>query len=95
MKTMRGCEEDAPNPVAMVEGKYVNRCPVAMLTGMTIFMLRMRTHYEKGYLPCQGGILDQSNTFVMAMEILEDSIATEIRLREEARARKAKSGKRT
>jgi hypothetical protein len=34
----------------------------------------MYSHYKNGYLPVAGGILDQSNLFLRAMEIIDNLV---------------------
>ncbi|MBI5427543.1 MAG: hypothetical protein HZA02_04600 [Nitrospinae bacterium] len=38
-------------------------------------MFRLYRHYKNGFLPVSGGILDQTNPFLQAMEIVESAVA--------------------
>lgn len=48
-----------------------NVCLLPMVTNFSRVMLDMYGHYEKGYLPAGGGMLDQPNAFVEAMQIID------------------------
>lgn len=43
-------------------------CLLPMITPQSSFLLRMYRHYEKNVMPTAGGILDQANYYVDAME---------------------------
>jgi len=43
-------------------------------TPQVLIVMKMRIHYEKGFFPVAGGILDQSASFLEAMEILNEQI---------------------
>jgi len=47
--------------------------------------------YSKGYLPNEGGILNQTNVFVQAARVLDDEIGKLERERYEAEERKRKT----
>ena len=97
---MRGCEEDAKLPVwkdnvnGIVTPMY--RCPYAMLSNRTLVMMRFYHFYEKGFLPNEGGILNQANTFVSAMMILDEKIAAIVkRQRDEQEAKQKAAARKT
>lgn len=55
----------------MIPGVISSRtCLLPMITPESYAWLRLHTHYKEGYLPRAGGILDQPNKFMEAMEVL-------------------------
>ena len=54
-----------------------------MVTAFSAAMLRLHPHFERGVMPVAGGLLDQPNIVVEAMETirrrfkLEESLASE------------------
>lgn len=48
----------------------LNRCPLPMISDDSNFYLRLHKHYKNGILPLGGGLLEQPNKFLQAMEIL-------------------------
>lgn len=51
------------------------------------FLLRMWRHHEAGFLPCAGGVLDQPNRLLEAIEIIGGEVAR-VSEAEAARARR-------
>lgn len=74
-KIVRGCLAPAPTPVLLIDGEPIYRCPVALLTLETATLCRLYPHYTRGVLPVAGGLLDQTATFLDAMEVLAAEIA--------------------
>jgi len=70
----RGCEEPVKHVVCLVENETVHQCPVAMVTNQTQFFLRLHTHYSNGYLAVGGGVMNQGNRYLQAMEIIDAKI---------------------
>jgi hypothetical protein len=64
-----------------------NTCLLPMITDQSRFLLRMHTHYENRVLPYQGGILDQPNYYIEAMEVIGERVA-HIQLEVAERARR-------
>lgn len=55
-------------------------CLLPMITQESSFLLRLHAHYKQGLLPYDGGLLEQPNFYLEAMEILtarESEIAAE------------------
>lgn len=52
------------------------RCPVKRLTPDIIHFFRFYRFYKQGFLPVEGGLLDQSATFIQAVEIIDREIPT-------------------
>lgn len=48
-----------------------NICLKPMVTEGSKFMLRLYRHYQNNILPFGGGILDQPNIYVQAMELID------------------------
>lgn len=57
-----------------IDGKTLGRCPLTLIEKGTHETLQAYSHYLKGYLPVQGGILDQTSQFVEAVKVIEASI---------------------
>ena len=47
-----------------------NTCPLLMPTAESAALLRLYPYFEKGILPFAGGLLDQPNGVVQAMDII-------------------------
>lgn len=84
----RHCDETRPAPFKQWSIKNViesDVCLLPMITQESRFLLRMHEHYKKGKLARTGGVLDQPNFYLEAMEVMnerEDLIVAE---REEQR----------
>jgi hypothetical protein len=67
------CDSDNPAPFFkwvvpnVIESKT---CLLPMITPLTHQILRYREHYKKGFLPWGGGMLNQPNKFLKALEVL-------------------------
>lgn len=48
-------------------------CLLPMITRETEYLLRLHQHYRAGHLPLSGGVLDQPNAYLQAMELLDDN----------------------
>jgi hypothetical protein len=85
-KRERGCEEPTGRPFYDIpEYGELDRCPVTVLTNESREAMRFYSHWSDGRFPVAGGMLDQSNTLIEAMETLTRTV----RLCEaEARAKK-------
>ena len=57
-----------------VDGERIGCCPLTLVTDDTHRMMAMHTYYKNGYLPVAGGMLDQTEIFVRAMEVIESAI---------------------
>jgi hypothetical protein len=47
-----------------------NVCLLPMITQESRFLLRLHEHYKQGHMARAGGILEQSNFYLEAMEVL-------------------------
>lgn len=55
-----------------IVGIYLsNVCPKPTITALSIHFLKLHKHYKCNILPYSGGILEQPNPFMEAMEIIE------------------------
>lgn len=52
-----------------------NVCLLPMISADSHRFLRLHKHYDKGLLPHAGGICDQPNLYIEAMECLEHAFA--------------------
>ncbi len=75
MQEARGCTKPAPIPVFVLDGERYFRCPLRIITRQTAEMLRYFRFYNDGYLPVEGGMLDQSAKFVQAIEIILSEVS--------------------
>ena len=71
------------------EGEIIKRCPLTLLTEKSALLIEQYPHYENGYLPGAGGILDQTAIYVQGMNIINSEIMKH--REEEAKERKGKS----
>ncbi len=75
MRQERGCLTDAPIPGKWnIAGTHYQRCPIRLLTPQTLWLLRIYGHYRHGFLPTSGGLFEQSNRLLQAMEIINEEI---------------------
>ncbi|MBI5789288.1 MAG: hypothetical protein HZA78_10580 [Candidatus Schekmanbacteria bacterium] len=74
MKVEKGCEEDSPLPERwVIDAEAYRRCPLKLVSGLSWSAIRLYQYYRQGFLPVTGGILDQSNLFLQALEIIQGS----------------------
>ena len=68
---VKGSNGAAPYLKWMITGVGTfNSCPLPMITEETDFFLRMYKHYKNGILLIGGGLLDQPNKYLEAMEMI-------------------------
>lgn len=70
----RHCDESNPAPFAQwsITGVIESDiCLKPMVTEFSLTMLRLYGHYKNHWLPLSGGLLEQSNTYLQAMEIID------------------------
>lgn len=46
-------------------------CLLPMITPQSRFLIRMHRHYRNGWLPYEGGLLEQPNYYLEAMELID------------------------
>jgi len=74
-KKFNGCEEDSYIPERWRIKEWVwQRCPVKLITKKTIEYLKAYRFYKNGILPCAGGWMSQAQSFIEAVEVIEDNI---------------------
>ena len=56
------------------EDEVIEQCPLTMITHESALLISQYPHYDKGYLPVAGGILDQTAVYVQAMAIISSEI---------------------
>lgn len=62
----------------VLDGEDIRYCPISRITEETALYIKYYGHYKNGYLPADGGMLDQTARFLRAMEII-DSVINEYR----------------
>lgn len=85
MKVLRGCENEVHPRV--IEGFQVSRCPLQLITFSETIALQTFKEYQAGYLPNDGGWLDQPMKFSAIIQLI-DGIARRL----EEKRKDAKSG---
>ena len=50
-------------------------CLLPMVTEESVELLRLYPHFERGVMPFAGGLLDQPNGFVQAMDVIRVGIS--------------------
>lgn len=71
----RHCDETRPAPFKQWSIKNViesNVCLLPMITPESRFLLRLHEHYKSGHMARDGGILEQPNFYLEAMEVLTE-----------------------
>ena len=74
-KKERGCIEKAHYPVFDLDGEQFFSCPVKMMTKTTGRMLRMYKFFKDGFLPNCGGVLEQPQRFLDAIQIIDSELS--------------------
>lgn len=75
VKIINGCEQDSTMGERWEIGEYkLKRCPIKEITQEGLEYLEAYRFYKQGQLPMQGGWLDQTNTFVEMVGILDKEI---------------------
>lgn len=75
MKEINGCDKDSTIPDRWVIGQYkLNRCPLKEITSEGLEYLEAYKFYKNGVLPMPGGWLNQAQTFIQAIGIIETEI---------------------
>lgn len=69
-------EKDSPYVIETIKDWEFKHCPLKEVDSEVYLWLRAYTMFTKGFLPCVGGWLDQSNRFIDVM-ICIDSIIKE------------------
>lgn len=72
-KHYRGCTTPAHEPFIYGDIEFY-RCPVHEITEVSYFMIRMHTHYEKGFLLQFGGIINQPLKYLESMEVITSQL---------------------
>jgi len=83
----RHCDDSNPAPFPMFAireiGLESRTCLLPMVTGFSRQMLRLYGHYKHHLLPYAGGLYDQPNLYIEAMDVIEQH---EARLKSESPA---------
>ena len=61
----------------MFEGERLERCPIKLITRATLDCIRLYRYFEKGHLPCAGGIQNQPAKLLDFFETI-DGVINEI-----------------
>lgn len=74
-KAFNGCEKNSQIPDRWEVGEYkLNRCPLKELTPEGLEYLEAYKFYKNGILPMPGGWLNQTNTLIDAIKIIDREI---------------------
>lgn len=73
-KKVRGCIKKTSSPAFNLDGENLYRCPLKLITRQSLEYVRFYNFYRDGYLPDDGGIMDQPGKFLDAVGIIENSI---------------------
>jgi hypothetical protein len=72
MKEINGCDRDSTLGERWIIGTYkLKRCPLKEITPEGLEYLEAYKFYKNGVLPVMGGWMNQSNTFIEAIRIIE------------------------
>lgn len=85
LEKARFCKEDAPFPIFEICGESYFRCPVQDVTGASFEALAMFQMYQDGFLPEEGGFLDQPFILIEQVKVI-GAIVHEVR-KERSKAR--------
>lgn len=58
-----------------IEGSVLRRCPLRSLDERSVAMIEIYMPYKKGFLPNDGGWLDQTIRFTRSMDVIEQYAA--------------------
>lgn len=73
----RHCDDSRPAAIErwVVDGVIASRtCLLPMVTAQSRFLLGLYRHYRAGLLAVAGGVLEQPQYYLTAMEILDEAI---------------------
>ncbi|HKQ24087.1 MAG TPA: hypothetical protein VJT81_06560 [Burkholderiales bacterium] len=80
----RHCDESRPAPFKQWHFTYQGEtvfhsrtCPLPLITAASNSLVRLYRHYKAGRYPFGGGLLEQPNAYIEAMEVIE-SVSAEI-----------------
>lgn len=74
-KIERGCEQDSPIPGFWKFDDFeTSRCPVKLITKVSVKLLEAFLYFKQGYLPNAGGWMDQPAKLFEALEVIETEI---------------------
>lgn len=77
------CDEDGRLPGSrgkagydawQLDGVNYRVCPMMQITPMSRQFMMLHTHYAKRLLPFHGGLMNQPNAYLQAMETIESKI---------------------
>jgi hypothetical protein len=58
------------------------RCPLRLLTPETAKFIKYYKLFKQGFLPVEGGLLNQGNTFLQAIEVFNNELNQNIKAEE-------------
>jgi len=86
----RDCDGSKKNSWFIFEDEELNKCPLPLLTQKSFVLISQYPHYDKGYLPVAGGMLDQTSIFVEGMAIISSELSKHQEEEAESRRRKGR-----
>ena len=69
---IRGCTNEVP--VRIIEGIKITRCPLTYLTDVEMDRLQMFKVYKDGFLPNDGGVLNQPIKLIQVIGYIENEM---------------------
>ena len=69
--THRDCDGSKGASWFVLDGEEIKYCPLLRSTAETNLYIKYYAHYKNGWLPADGGLLDQTARFLSAMAIIE------------------------
>jgi hypothetical protein len=88
-RNWRGCTEEVPETEFVIDGVPLKRCPLKLLSSITIRFIHFYSYFQKGFLPNPGGVLDQPHKLIEVFNYLGSFI-----LRKEREEQKEKEQQR-
>ena len=59
----------------LIDNEPIYDCPVKLVSKETAMLCRLYPHYTRGVLPVAGGLLEQSATYLAAMDVLSAEVS--------------------
>ena len=57
-----------------IDDVIMHKCPLPLITNMSARLIAQWPHYNQGYLPVTGGILEQTAVYVQAMALIGSEV---------------------
>lgn len=88
MKAINGCDVDSTMGERWIIGDYkLKRCPLKEVTPEGLEYFEAYKFYKNGVLPMAGGWLDQAQSFIEAVRVIETEVGKIERLKNKEQQR--------